>query len=175
MKKFLIIAILIFGICFAAVVFINPNSACLHEVYDKKLQVPLFTGFLTLGSFLLTLKTFVIVKLKESLYDTDFYKKRVNRLRNLSPTLETYAPLSRLATFLVYTVICALITAGAQMTVGFLPNKFAAGVCVSLAATTLFLVLYAWLLIKRNLTDLFKLWEEEDKAERSQNTSAQPS
>jgi hypothetical protein len=167
MKKTLFIALLIFSSSLALLLFINPSGFDLHDIYDKKLQVPLFTGFLTLGSFLLTLKTFVIVKLKEELYDSIAYKERIKKNRLLQPDLESYAPLSRLAKFLVYTVILALITSVAQMTIGFLPYRIASAVCISFATTTLMLVIYAWWLIKDNLAYLFKMWEEQSKNTQS--------
>lgn len=158
MKTVIGAALIVFVGTFALLFY--ASSCQLEQVYGAKLQVPLFAGFLTLGSFLLTLKTFVIVKLKESLYDTDFYKKRVKKMRELQSELSMYGPLKTLSTFLVYAVIVSLGTATAQLTVGFLPSRLAVAACLSAAATTLFVVAYAWLLIKRNLADLFLMWEE---------------
>lgn len=141
----------------------KPIVGSLHEIYERKLQVPFFTGFLTLGSFLLTLKTFVIMKLKESLYDSECYKERVRKQRVLKPDLAAYNPLNNLATFLVYAVIMAVLTAGAQITIGFLPFNITAATCISLAVTTLFLVLIAWWNIKKNLSDLFEIWEKQSR------------
>lgn len=158
MKTVIGAALVVFIGTFVLLLF--ASSCELEHIYSTKLQIPLFAGFLTLGSFLLTLKTFVIVKLKESLYDTDFYRERVRKLRQLDPQLSMYGPLNRLATFLIYAVIVSLGTATAQLTIGFLPSRIAVAACLSAASTTLFVVAYAWLLIKRNLADLFKMWEE---------------
>jgi hypothetical protein len=148
---------------------IKPILASLYEIYEKKLQVPFFTGFITLGSFLLTLKTFVIVKLKESLYDSESYTDIIEKHRSLDPNLPFYDPLNNLARFLVYAVIMSISTAASQMTLGFLPFNWAAAICISLAVTTLYLVLIAWWNIKRNLSDLFAAWE---KQKRPKDTSS---
>lgn len=152
----------------------KPVTGSLHEIYEVKLQVPFFTGFLTLGSFLLTLKTFVIMKLKESLYDSECYQERVRKQRILKPDLAAYNPLNNLATFLIYAVIMAVLTAGAQITIGFLPFNIAAAICISLAITTLFLVLIAWWNIKKNLSDLFDIWEKQSRPKETSAAELSP-
>jgi hypothetical protein len=45
----------------------------LVRFYGENIRGSLFTGFLTLGGFLLSLKTFIIVKMKENVYDDERY------------------------------------------------------------------------------------------------------
>lgn len=99
------IIILIF-LTYLLVVILLSNSLCfdLHDFYSKKLQFSFFTGFLTVGGFLLSLKTFILVKLKEGLFDNKEYQERMEKRRALNPDLSYYGPLSRLGSFLIYCV-----------------------------------------------------------------------
>lgn len=174
MNKFfstlILILVLVLLVPFALLSYYDPGPHGLYDLYERKLQTPLFTGFLTIGGFLLTLKTFVIVKLKESLYDSEAYKNRLERKKHLKPDLSAYGPLSRLASFLILSVISALITAASQLSIGFIPHKLAAAACLSLAITTLVLVLTSWWLIRANLADWFSLLEKEAKKSSTKST-----
>lgn len=168
MKWILTVAALFFGACVGVLIYFDPSPQGLYDLYSTKLQTPLFTGFLTIGGFLLTLKTFVLIKLKESLYGSDFYQSELEDKRHLNPNLSTYAPLSRLGHFLIISVVGALITATAQMSVGFIHHKIAAAICMGFAATTLLLVFIAWWEIKKNLSEWFDLLDREDKHKRDE-------
>lgn len=146
--------------------FLLPDDAAIIASYGSRLQVPLFTGFLTLSGFLLSLKTFILIKLKEDLYDLPQYKKRLDerRLANPSVKLTLYGPLSRLGTFLIYSVACALGTALAQLTIGFLPGKLPVAICLSLAGITTGLVGVAWWQIRGSLQNWFELLEDQPEA-----------
>lgn len=156
-----------------AIVFVIANTALLwlahcydfnlYEFYSKKMQMPLFTGFLTLGGFLLTLKTFVLIKLKEGLYDHPNYKDKVRELRSLNPNYSYYGPLSRLGHFLIHSVLLALITSFYQFTLGFIQHNIIASIGITLALITVIVVLYAWWNIRQNLNYWFELLERENK------------
>lgn len=137
----------------------------LSIVYSAKLQTPLFTGFLTLGSFLLTLKTFILVQLKEKLYDDAGYIERIARLRFQNASLKLYAPIMRLAELLLIAVVMALGTALLQITLGFVEHQISSAICLSFAMGTLFLVGFAWWQIRKNIYDLFQYWDEQKEKE----------
>ena len=46
------------------------QRAELHVYFAEHLRGSLFSGFLTLGGFLLSLQMFIVVKIKEDLYDS---------------------------------------------------------------------------------------------------------
>jgi hypothetical protein len=167
MKAISAVAILFFGACVGVLIYFDPGPKGLYDIYSNKLQTPLFTGFLTIGGFLLTLKTFVLIKLKESLYGSEFYQSELADKRHLNPNLSTYGPLSRLGHFLIVSVVSALITATAQLSVGFIHHTIAAAVCMGVAATTLLLVFVAWWEIRKNLSAWFSLLEREDAHKRA--------
>ena len=166
MTRVLSVAVGVFLLAFALLVYLNPGESGLFVLYDKKLQTPLFTGFLTIGGFLLTLKTFVLVQLKKELYESPYYKKSLNDKRRLNPDLSLYGPLNRLGTLLVLCVLSALITAVLQLSIGFIPNKFASASCLAFGAGTLALVFQAWYEIRQNLTTWFEYLDEQDRDQR---------
>lgn len=149
------IAVLAFIAILSAILFYYAEG--LDKVYTAKLQTPIFTGFLTLGSFLLTLKTFIVVQLKEKLYDSDGYIERIARLRFQNPNLKLYDPITRLAELLLIAVIMALTTAFLQLSLGFIGIQITSAICLSFAIGTLILVVFAWWQIRRNIYDLFEL------------------
>lgn len=146
-------------------VYLPDRSCNLFDFYALNMRTPLFTGFLTIGAFLLTLKTFIIVKLKEGLYDSKAYQDRLKTMRNLNPDLSSYGPLARLSKFLIYCVLSALITSVFQFSVGFIKSNLASALCISLAATIV-VIFFAWWQIQSILSTWFELLEEADKNER---------
>lgn len=146
---------------FAFILYLMLDAKILSDIYSK-FQTALFTGFLTIGGFLLSLKTFILVKMREDLYDSDSYKKRFEQKKNLDSSLKLYSPLRRLGDYLVYCVICALLTAFMQISIGFINHGLAAAVCIAAALFTMCLVIFAWWQIKLILNDWFDILETED-------------
>jgi hypothetical protein len=109
--------------------------------YFSQARIPMFTGFLTLGSFLLTLQTAIIQRLKDA-YDTDTYKERYLVLKETNPNVRYYGSLERMSVALSTNVILALTTAATQMSLGFCQTNLSTAICVGMAATTLVLVVY---------------------------------
>lgn len=129
--------------------------------YSQKLQMPLFTGFLTLGGFLLSLKTFILIKLKEGLYDNQYYIELVKDKRAVNPNYSFYGPLTRLGNFLIFSVISALCTSFYQVSLGWIKCNMVALVGLGLALTTAIMVVLAWWYIRCNLNRWFELLEKE--------------
>lgn len=161
--KVTIAIVIAFVSCWVGLLYLVVFDINLVGIYQEKMQVVLFSGFLTIGGFLLTLKTFILIKLKEGLYDREDYKKRVDQKRQLNKGLSYYGPLRRLGNFLVYGVASALITALSQLTIGFIPHPAASAFCMTLAIFTGGVVIMAWWLIKVNLHDWFELLESEKR------------
>jgi len=154
-----------FLVAFLLLLSCVPAQVDLVATYQNKLQVPLFTGFLTIGGFLLSIKTFILVQLRTHLYDLPSYEKRLEEQRLLNANLSKYGPLKRLGDFLVYSVAAAIVTAVLQLTLGFFPYRVASAICMASAIATVVIVLIAWWQIKQNLRDWFDLLEK-DYAER---------
>lgn len=145
----------------------------LLKLYPEKLQTPLFSGFLTLGSFLLSLKTFILLRLKQDVYDSPHYAQHIRESRAFEPDLPYYGGLRQLSELLVASVICALTTSVFQLTLGFWRRVYPMAVCAGMAAFTLVLVFFCWWQIKENL----KLWlahAEKEKAKVKPGDGTKP-
>lgn len=164
MKSIYAIIAVVFAVALVSILYLaNRYGLDLYDFYSKRMQTPLFTGFLTLGGFLLTLKTFVLIKLKEGLYDHKKYQEHHNKRKLLNSELTYYGPLSRLGNFLILSVLFALLTSFFQFTFGFINSNVIAAIALSLALTTSVIVLFAWWNIRRNLNYWFELLEDEKK------------
>lgn len=121
--------------------------------YQKNARTPLFAAFITLGSFLLTLKTTVLQRLKEG-FDSDKHKKNYILLKAAGNRGKYYGSLHNMSVAIAACVFSSLITSAIQMTVGFITHPLAFAFCASSATTTLGLVLYLW----REITANHRLW-----------------
>lgn len=164
MKKVYAFIFLIFTISVIALLYFTDRYGIdLYSFYAKKMQIPLFTGFLTLSGFLLSLKTVILIKLKEGLYDHKQYQKLVQEKQALNSGYTYYGPLSRLSHFLVHSVLLALLTSFFQFSAGFWNLDIVAAIGISLAITTIIVVLLAWWNIRQNLNCWFELLEKEKR------------
>jgi hypothetical protein len=140
--------------------------------YAANLRGSLFSGFLTLGSFLVAVNTFLIVNLKKEVYDHPAYKKIVYKNRDETKTASFYGPLSRLSRLLYSTIILALSTSAAQLTIGVLIQHWlAAAACLLLAAFTMAMLFFALAQIRGNLSDWFEYLEDQAVKEYDEQRS----
>jgi hypothetical protein len=126
------------------------------EAYGTKFQIPLFTGFLTLSGFLLSLTTFIVVRMHDSVYTDEFYQKRVETFKRIDATYTATKPLKQLSNFLAFCVVMTLLASFLQFTLGNLSYKVGMIVCISVAAGAGVSVISAGVLIKRNIA----MWME---------------
>lgn len=135
------------------------------RIYRDGIRTPMFTGFLTVGSFLLTLKATILLRIKE-IYDTpdywgDWHTYQEQRRLNNKPPTGYYDPLRNLGHGLLANVLLALTTSVIQVTLGFVNAPWAVGICLGFAATTLGLLLFLWWQIAQNLNRWFSVIERE--------------
>lgn len=139
--------------------------------YAANLRGSLFTGFLTLGSFLVAVNTFIIVNLKKELYDSKGYRARVANARNLNDRVSFFGPLRRLSAFLFWTILLAIATSVSQLTVGLLIQHWAAAVfCLLMSCATVIVLLIVLLVIKGNLREWFEYMEDQAREEAAKES-----
>ena len=131
--------------------------------YESKIRGYLFSGFISVGSFLLSLHTFVIVNLKDKLFDSTAYKNNYMDFKSLIikdftsdmiNASEYYAPLNVLSVFLNVSIWLSIITAVIQFTLGFYDNTYTALFCMYMALITVLFLLNCLILIRCNI----KIW-----------------
>jgi hypothetical protein len=137
------------------------------KFYRSDLRVPLFTGFLTMGTFLLTLQATILLRIKEIYDDSDYAATwqvlQDQRKAKGLPKTGYYDPLRNLGVALLANIFCALASSVLQVTLGFINAPWAVGICLGFAATTFGLILLLWWHIAANLIR----WFADIEAKRS--------
>ena len=127
--------------------------------YADKMRGSIFTGFLTLGSFLLALKTGILIKIKEGVYDKEDYQEKA-REPGLLGVSTVYGPLRRLSRLMSVAVLSALITSSLQLTLGLFSDWRATAVCLSFAIFAISVLIASFISIQINLGIWFDLLEK---------------
>lgn len=136
-----------------------PNIEKLAGYYEKNIRGHLFAGFLALGGFLLSLKTFIVVNMKENVYDNDKYQDNWKKQAKLNPEIKLYSPLKELSDLLFYAILAAIISAIFQMTIGLYSHWLASLICLGSAVYAIALLISSLVLIKQNLDTWFSYLE----------------
>jgi hypothetical protein len=135
----------------------------LSVYFADNIRGHIFAGFLALGGFLLSLKTFIVVTMKDKVYDTDGYSKLWQERFELDSSIGTkYAPLSELSDLLYYAIAFSIAAAVAQMTLGLFNNIFATALALYLAAVATILLIKSLTALKKNLERLFEIIEHNN-------------
>lgn len=160
----------VFAIVLAVCYYYNSNmmDVELFDFYEENLRGSLFAGFLTLGSFLLSLKTGIVIKIKEGVYDKAEYQSEVQSRPTSKKILSVYGPLKRLSRALAWSVGLSIVTASLQLTLGLYPVWWAAAVCLASAAAAIAFLLCSFILIQIALSDWFT-WLEKLAREKESN------
>lgn len=163
MKKiifiYVVVLIAFMGVLCALSCSIVPEA---QLIYQKHLRGTLFTAFLTMGSFTLSLMTMFIFSLKDKLFDNEDYKKKILAYEHLSDkVLNRYRQLVNISRLFLFCVFCCFCTSVSQFTIGLINNSIASSFCLSIAISTIFLALYILLQVWRNLEVWFHLLLEQ--------------
>lgn len=165
MRKIVLIALLLTSITALILNYSIPDWSGVPDFYAKNIRASFFTGFLTVSSFLLSLKTFIIVKLKENIFDSKQYKELVSSRRKLNNDLTLYGPIRRLSN-LVFITICACISASiSQLTIGLIDHWVASIFCLLLAIFAICMLVETLMVIKGTIKDWLDSSEEAFNAD----------
>jgi len=141
--------------------FVAANT--FSSIYDQKVQLAFFTAFLTIGSFLLAMKAFILVRLRDDVYKHDEYRKRYLDQNNNIYRGDYYQGLVELGHLLVVSVVTAFLASISQITIGFSTIYEIKLIAPSLGIGVLTLVLIDWLFVYLNLRDWFNFIEHDIK------------
>lgn len=123
--------------------------------YGTNLRGNLFSGFLALGGFIFSLKAFILVTMKQNVYDSDIYEERW-LANNENGTGEAYfLPLKELNSVLYMTVLLSISSAILNITIGLLPNILVVYLCIFSSLTAIIYLINSLWLIKCNLDTWF--------------------
>lgn len=131
--------------------------------YEKHLRGNLFAGFLTVGGFLLSLKTFILIKLKENVYEHEEYKKIYKKQKDLDESLQLYGPLKNLSNFLFWSVLSTIFAAIFQLTIGLFGVYWLSVMAIWMSIFALLSLIFSLILIKSSLNDWFDFINSADE------------
>lgn len=134
------------------------------EFYSSALRGNLFSGFLTVGTFLFAVKTFIVVKIKEDVFETKAYQDKIDKYRKRNPDkiISHYGPLCHLAKLLFASSLSALVTAFLQITLGLWSNIYAVAICLFAAGVSCVLLFFSMLQVQGNIVIWLKELEEKE-------------
>jgi hypothetical protein len=151
MKRFTLVALLFATIVVGAIYFLSPDIVAATAYFGDKIRPSLFTGLLTVGSFLLSLKVFIVVKFKETVFDSKEYKERLADLRKLDPSIQHYAQVRNLSSVLFLAIASSIGASACQLTIGLIEKPAAMMFCVFIAVFAGGMLIQTLLLIRKIL------------------------
>ncbi len=162
MKKHLFLCLLLSLTITVLIYLLYPYSRSdkALEFYQAQLRGNLFAGFLSVGGFLMALKTFIVIKLKENVYDNDRYGERFERLKKLQPSLKRYSPLENISNLLFWATLSSFIAAISQFTFGLFEDKLLVFIVIFLSILSGIILLFTLLAIKHSLNAYFEFLNE---------------
>lgn len=152
------------AVCVCSVRWGGPEAKDIIEGYQKNARTPIFTGFFTMGSFLIALKTTILARVKET-YDTQAYKVAFRAKRQLDPNAKFYGGLQQLGKALGLNLVFCLAVSLLQLTLGFWANPLAFAICVGGPLTCFGLLIRLTIVILDAHKDWFEKIEVDAKAE----------
>ncbi len=160
MKLRVLLSMLLASIALMLIYYLCPDLNAVSDYYAKNIRGSLFTGFLTVGSFLLSLKAFIVVKLKENIFDSDGYKEKLKERRKLNPNLTLYGPLKRLSLLIFLSISSSLAASISQLSVGLIQHWLATFFCIFLSVFAITMLISTLLLIKSTLDEWLDYLED---------------
>lgn len=121
------------------------------EFYKSNIRGNLFAGLLAIGGFLMSAKTFILITMKQNVFDDAEYVKRFSKLKKLKPSMERYGPLIQLKEILYFSVYSTILASVSQMSIGLIPHWIASMLAIASAIFSVILVIDSLNLIKKNL------------------------
>lgn len=130
--------------------------------YHHEFRTALFTSSLTLGTFLFTMKTFIIQTIKKEIYDQKLYKENIENIAKLSgKDAEYYKPLKSLSRLIFFAIVTALANAFLQISLGYVDCSLAAYVCMASSFISWFIFALVLFQVGRNMSDMLDFAEAD--------------
>lgn len=132
--------------------------------YYLEYKTAIFTSSLTLGTFLFTMKTFVIQTMKREVYDSAAYQKMVSDRIEAGSSGETYyGQLANFKQLLFYTIIFSFSNALLQLILGYFRTVTTTIICFATTGVSWSFAIWALILVSKNLSLMIDISEKNVK------------
>ena len=132
----------------------SPEFYCF---YATGFRGPFFTGFLTMGSFLFSVKSFSLLRLLSDVYNSEHYQQTYAKaMKDSSSTIhvESYMyPIKNLGDLLFWSITISLMASILQISVGLIPSGYSAIFCFCFSFFSILMVFKALFALRIALTD----------------------
>lgn len=130
-------------------------DASFYMNFYKDIRAGCFTGFLTISGFLYAAHTFIVVHMKKEMYDQQWYRDHLAKLRTLNSAHSHYGALRRLSRTLMTAISVAALTSLCQITIGAFQHNWAALLCLLCVALSFGFLIWCIVLMTLNLRSWF--------------------
>lgn len=128
--------------------------------YYQDFKAAIFTSSLTLGTFLFTMKTFIVQTMKKEIYDNPEYQKDIlARIREGMKDEKVYGQLKNFKRLIFWTIIIAFINALLQLTLGYFETVTVTVICFTMTGISWVLAIVALILVSVNLSRMIDISE----------------
>lgn len=129
------------------------------DFFSGELRSDFFNGFLSLAGFMLAAKTFIVIHMKNEVYDRPEYERQFDdRKKQVGESASRrYGPLERMSSSLYWIVVSSVVAAICQVTVGLIPSNLSACLCSLGVLWAIGTLIYGLVLIQKNLNRWFEL------------------
>lgn len=128
--------------------------------YHREFRVALFISGFTIGSFLFSMKTFILKTMRDDFYDNEDYQDKVRQRRELGQNVGFYNPLKNLSKLLLLSITFSFFSALLQISIGYIENYKAVIFCLLVAIISWGLVGVAIYYVSANWSKALDLAEK---------------
>lgn len=130
--------------------------------WHQEFRTSIFTSSLTLGTFLFTMKTFMIQTIKKEIYDTSEYQDNIRkRLINGQSNVGYYSPLKRLSRLITASILLAIVNACLQITIGYVERSWVSWLCLTTTLLSWGLVASVLMMVSKNMIEMLEISERK--------------
>lgn len=132
-------------------------------IYHQEFRTALFVSGFTIGTFLFSMKTFILKTMKDDFYDNEEYQRKVRQRRSLGQEVGFYSPLKNFSRLLLLSIVLSFLSALAQISVGYISDYRAVIICLILAVISWILVGISIYYVGENWSRALDLAEDKAK------------
>ncbi|MCX2783623.1 hypothetical protein OQJ46_11565 [Microbulbifer thermotolerans] len=134
--------------------------------YHVAFRTALFLSSLTLGTFLFTMKTFIIQTIKKEIYDHERHKALARNVASDSGNNPMYyRGLRNLSRLIFWSIAIALLNAFFQISIGYIEHPAASIFCLLTSAASWALLAFVLYEVGGNMTSMIDYAEEDAQEE----------
>ncbi|MBN1006288.1 hypothetical protein [Amphritea pacifica] len=144
--------------------------------YHQEFRTALFVSGFTIGSFLFSMKTFILKTMRDDYYDNPEYQRKIAQRRRLGQEVKYYGPLKNFSRLFMSAIVLSFLSALSQISIGYVDDYRYVGFCLMLAFASWVLVAIAIYYVGINWSKALdlaenKAVEEEQKTVDEKNKS----